>query len=178
MVICVGAVSAGKSFLLSALCEPSFQQDSYIVPTVGVNIFTLNIDSRTHATIRELGGALCAVWSSYIASDTKLIFVVDSSDIASIALVATKLTDCVALLEENSARENKVGRLCIVWTKLDRSASQLARLREVLCLQQLLLDSTLVVTEVLWDPSTCAGLAELRTWVTSAAASDNSAVKK
>jgi len=124
MVICVGAVSAGKSFLLSALCDPSFQQDSYIVPTVGVNIFTLNIDSRTCATIRELGGALCAVWSSYIASETKLIFVVDSSDIASIALVATKLTECAALLEENSARENKVGRLCIVWTKLDRSASQ------------------------------------------------------
>jgi len=178
MVICVGAVSAGKSFLLSALCDPSFEHDSYIVPTVGVNIFTLNIDSRTHATIRELGGALCAVWSSYIASETKLIFVVDSSDIASIALVATKLTECVTLLEDNSARENKVGRLCIVWTKLDRSASQIVRLREVLCLQQLLLDSTLVVTEVLFDPSTCAGLAELRTWVTSAAASDNSAVKK
>jgi GTPase SAR1 family protein len=178
MVICVGAVSAGKSFLLSALCDPSFQQDSYIVPTVGVNIFSLNIDSRTCTTIRELGGALCAVWSSYIASETKLIFVVDSSDIASIALVATKLTECAALLEENSARENKVGRLCIVWTKLDRSASQPARLREVLCLQQLLLDSTLVVTEVLWDSSTCAGLEEFRTWVLSAATSDNSAVKK
>jgi len=124
MVICVGAVSAGKSFLLSALCDPSFEKDSYIVPTVGVNIFTLNIDSRACATIRELGGALCAVWSSYIASETRLIFVIDSSDIASIALVATKLTECVALLEDNSAQENKVGRLCIVWTKLDRSASQ------------------------------------------------------
>jgi len=178
MVICVGAVSAGKSFLLSALCDPSFEKDSNIVPTVGVNIFTLNIDSKACATIRELGGALCAVWPSYIASETKLIFVIDSSDIASIALVATKLTECVALLEENSARENKVGRVCIVWTKLDRSASQLPRLREVLCLQQLLLDSTLVVTEVLWDPSTCTGLAELRSWVISAAASDNSAVKK
>ena len=42
----------GKSFLLSALCDPSFEQDSNIVPTVGVNIFTLNIDSRTSATIR------------------------------------------------------------------------------------------------------------------------------
>ena len=37
---------------------------------------------------RELGGALCAVWSSYIASETRLIFVIDSSDIASIALVS------------------------------------------------------------------------------------------
>ena len=43
---------SGKSFLLSALCDPSFQQDSYIVPTVGVNIFSLNIDSRTCTTIR------------------------------------------------------------------------------------------------------------------------------
>jgi len=55
---------------------------------------------------------------------------------------------------------------------------QIARLREVLCLQQLLLDSTLVVTEVLWDPSTSSGLSELRTWVISAAASDNSAAVK
>ena len=39
---------------------------------------------------RELGGALCAVWSSYIASETKLIFVVDSSNIASISLVGSK----------------------------------------------------------------------------------------
>ena len=78
------------------------------MPTVGINIFTLNTDSRTTTTIRELGGALCAVWSSYIASETKLIFVIDSSDLGSIALVATKLTECVALLEENSAKENKV----------------------------------------------------------------------
>jgi len=178
MVICVGATSAGKSFLLSALCDPSFERDSCLVPTVGINLFTLNIDSRTSATIRELGGALCAVWSSYIASETKLIFVVDSSNIASISLVATKLTECIAHLEENSARENRVGRLCIVWTKLDRSACQVARLREVLCLQQLLQDSTLVVTEVHWDPRTSAGLSELRSWVISAAASDNASGKK
>jgi len=174
MVFCVGVESAGKSFLLSSLCDPSFQQDTYLVPTVGINIFTLNTDSRTTATIRELGGALCAVWSSYIASETKLIFVIDSSDLGSIALVATKLTECVALLEENSAKENKVGRVCIVWTKLDRSSSQLARVREVLCLQQLLQDSTLVVTEVFWNPSTCTDLSELRNWVLSATASDSS----
>ena len=108
MVFCVGVESAGKSFLLSSLCDPSFQQDTYLVPTVGINIFTLNTDSRTTTTIRELGGALCAVWSSYIASETKLIFVIDSSDLGSIALVATKLTECVALLEKNSAQENKV----------------------------------------------------------------------
>lgn len=174
MVFCVGVESAGKSFLLSSLCDPSFQQDTYLVPTVGINIFTLNTDSRTTTTIRELGGALCAVWSSYIASETKLIFVIDSSDLGSIALVATKLTECVALLEKNSAQENKVGRVCIVWTKLDRSSSQLARVREVLCLQQILQDSTLVVTEVFWNPSTCTDLSELRNWVLSATASDSS----
>ena len=108
MVFCVGVESAGKSFLLSSLCDPSFQQDTNLVPTVGINIFTLNTDSRTTATIRELGGALCAVWSSYIASETKLIFVIDSSDLGSVALVATKLTECAALLEENSVKENKV----------------------------------------------------------------------
>ena len=49
--------------------------------------YTLNKFVTLMCLYRELGGALCAVWSSYIASETKLIFVVDSSDIASIALV-------------------------------------------------------------------------------------------
>lgn len=53
MVICVGGVGAGKTLLLSALCQPaSFSPDSPHVPTVGVNIFTLNTRHNKSVNIR------------------------------------------------------------------------------------------------------------------------------
>ena len=53
MLFCVGAPGAGKSFLLSALCEPaSFSTDSQIVPTVGVNIYTLHTAAKGTIDIR------------------------------------------------------------------------------------------------------------------------------
>jgi hypothetical protein len=53
MVLCVGGPGAGKSLLLSALCEPaSFSPDSVLVPTVGVNIFSLRGRDNRQVDIR------------------------------------------------------------------------------------------------------------------------------
>ena len=43
MVVCVGGVGSGKSLLLSTLTSssPSFPPDTSLVPTVGVNLYTL-----------------------------------------------------------------------------------------------------------------------------------------
>lgn len=166
MVICVGGVGAGKSLLLSALCEPStFSRDSSIVPTVGVNIFTLNTGPKKAINIRELGGALSPVWPTYLATETAIIFVVDASDLFSTAMVAAKLVDCINLLEANAARDNKVGRLCLVWSKLDRTETHVEKMRTVICLQEVVHNSSLVVTEVLWDVVTRSGLDQLEAWV-------------
>jgi len=171
MVICVGGVGAGKTLLLSALCQPaSFSPDSAIVPTVGVNIFTLHTRHRKSVNIRELGGALSPVWSTYLSQESCLIFVIDSSDLSSSGLVASKLCDCIALLETNAVRDNKVGRLCLVWSKLDRSYTHIQTIRSILCLQQVVHHSSLVVTEILWDLEKRTGLTQLEAWVTSVGA--------
>ena len=41
MVVCVGGVGSGKSLLLSTLSSPSFPPSSSLLPTVGVNLYTL-----------------------------------------------------------------------------------------------------------------------------------------
>lgn len=168
MLFCVGAPGAGKSFLLSALCEPaSFSTDSQIVPTVGVNIYTLHTAAKGTIDIRELGGALAAVWFSYLTSSTRLIFVADPSDLSTTALLAVKLLECVELLERNSRGQNKVGRLCLVWSKGDRDLTHISSIREVLGLGTIVQTSTLVVTEIQWNVATGGGLSQLEAWVRS-----------
>ena len=88
MVICVGGSGAGKSLLLSLLRDRDFDPDTALVPTVGVNIFRVEIketaleikgaaDRIKEAActrksrgkvfdIRELGGQLAPVWGDYI----------------------------------------------------------------------------------------------------------------
>jgi len=177
MVVCVGGVGSGKSLLLSTLTSPSssstssstssFPPDTSLVPTVGVNLYTLPSPGGG-ITIRELGGALAPAWPSHLAGETRLLYLVDSCDLHSCGLVATQLVALMALLEDTAARENRVGRLCIVWTKVDRSSSQVAKYRGLLLLPSLIQHSTLVVTEVQWGAGTGAGLQGVREWVTAA----------
>ena len=62
---------AGKSLLLSLLRDREFDTDTALVPTVGVNIFKVEV--RTEGSkrsevidIRELGGQLAPVWADYV----------------------------------------------------------------------------------------------------------------
>jgi len=159
--------------LLSALCNgESFSPDCSIVPTVGVNIFSLSLEPKKSVHIRELGGALAPVWPTYLAVETAVIFVVDASDLFSLGMVATKLLETITVIEANAKRENKVGRLCLVWSKLDRGHSHTHKqtIRNILCLQDVVAASSLVITEVDWLMSSKGGLNQLEDWVRKATA--------
>ena len=70
MVICVGASGSGKTLLLSLLRDRDLDPDTALVPTLGVNIFRVEVRTgrkkREEFTVRELGGQLAAVWGDYI----------------------------------------------------------------------------------------------------------------
>ena len=75
MVVCVGGSGAGKSLLLSLLRDRDFDPDTALVPTVGVNIFRVEVRAAAGSKkkgkgeifdIRELGGQLAPVWGDYI----------------------------------------------------------------------------------------------------------------
>ena len=59
MVLCIGSKGAGKTLLLSLLEDNNFNPNTCLVPTVGVNIFTVTAENgkkRLEIPVRDLGG--------------------------------------------------------------------------------------------------------------------------
>ena len=166
MVICVGGRGAGKTLLLSLLRDRSFNPDSALVSTVGVNIFRLEISvnkkKKEILDIRELGGQLAPVWGDYIKSENSVIFVVDSSNLGQVSLVAVKLVQCLRSLEQRSAESNQVCRLCIVWTR----SGDIASISRVIRLKELCHQSSVVTSQIVFDlDSPATGLDQLQSWI-------------
>ena len=167
MVLCIGGCGAGKTLLLSLLQDKNFNTDTSLVPTVGVNIFTVIAETagKKNATVeipvRELGGGLSPLWRDYLRTETSVIFVINSQDLSKAGLVAVKLCEALAELESVSRERNKVCRLCVVWTR-QGDVNTFARL---LRLRELLQDSCVICTEIRVDIDTQAGLQSLRHWL-------------
>ena len=166
MVVCVGGKGSGKTLLLKLLVDRNFEQDSVIVPTIGVNIFNKDIKCRKKkisVSIRELGGELAPLWVEYLQTETSLIFVVNTLNLGQLGLVAVKLCECLALLERNSRSFNQVARLCVVWTRQGcvKTVTKLLKLKE------LLHNSSVILTEVTFDQKNLSGISELEQWLAS-----------
>lgn len=152
--------------LLKLLLDRKYNQDSELVPTVGVNLYNKELrrgKKKISVSIRELGGALAPLWVEYLKAETSLIFVVDTLNLGQVGLVAVKLCECLAQLERNSISFNQVARLCVLWTKQGcvKTVTKLLKLKE------LLHNSPVILTEVRFDQITLAGIPELEQWLTS-----------
>ena len=166
MVVCVGGPGSGKTLLLKLLTDNKFNQDSVLVPTVGVNIYNREVKygkKKVSVSIRELGGELAPLWVEYLKSETCLIFVVDTQNLGQVGLVAVKLCECLAQLERNSISFNQVARLCVLWTK----QGCVKIITKLLKLKELLHNSPVILTEVRFDPTTLSGIPELEQWLVS-----------
>ena len=166
MVLCIGGCGAGKTLLLSLLQDKNFNTDTSLVPTVGVNIFTVIAEtgkknSTVEIPVRELGGGLCPLWRDYLRTETCVIFVINSQDLSKAGLVAVKLCEALEELESVSQAQNKVCRLCVVWTR----AGDVNTFARLLRLRELLQDSSVISTEIRVDIETQAGLQSLRQWL-------------
>ena len=76
--------------MLSLLRDRTFDKDTQLVSTVGVNIFRLELSvqgkrKKELVDIRELGGQLAPVWTDYIKRENSVIFVVDSSNLGQVS---------------------------------------------------------------------------------------------
>jgi len=169
MVICVGGRGSGKTLILNLLRNKEFDTDSLLVPTVGVNIFRVELPvgkkkKKEIVDIRELGGELAAVWADYVRTDTSLIFVVDSTNIGQVGLVGVKLGQCLQILQQKSADTNQVCRLCIVWTR----SADTSLITRLVRLKELLHDTSVVTTQIVFDINNSdPGLSQLQTWLLS-----------
>lgn len=113
--LCLGPKHAGKTHLLVSLQSPgSITNVSHSVPTIGTNIFTIKFpdpvksssSSSTNAppnpnnsnkakstrtgkipsiTIMEIGGEMAPMWTDYLQNVTKILYVIDTSNLCQIS---------------------------------------------------------------------------------------------
>lgn len=95
-VLCLGPTGSGKTLLLKKL--QNFEQvdeTSSSVPTVGTNLFTIKRGNFS-VTVRELGGIMAPLWNKYFNGITKIIYVVDASNLCQISAAGLLLYTILA----------------------------------------------------------------------------------
>ncbi len=96
--ICVGAPNSGKTLLLRKLHGRSeIDETTSSVPTVGTSIYKLKLSNNKTICVRELGGLVAPLWRHYYQFVSRIIFVVDASNLCQISasgvLLYTILTE-------------------------------------------------------------------------------------
>ncbi|PNI21743.1 ARL16 isoform 2 [Pan troglodytes] len=118
MCLLLGATGVGKTLLVKRLQEVSSRDGKGDLgeppptrPTVGTNL--TDIVAQRKITIRELGGCMGPIWSSYYGNCRSLLFVMDASD-------PTQLSaSCVQLLGLLSAEQLAEASVLILFNKID-----------------------------------------------------------
>lgn len=91
MIVCLGPVGAGKTLLLKKLQDTETIDDTTTtVPTVGTNIFNVKVNEKNYQ-IREVGGSMAPIWSTYFNDIDKVIYVVDASNLCQISAAGVLL---------------------------------------------------------------------------------------
>ncbi|XP_076400042.1 ADP-ribosylation factor-like protein 16 [Peromyscus maniculatus bairdii] len=118
MCLLVGAAGVGKTLLVKRLQklssgdgEGGLGEPPPTRPTVGTNL--TDIVAHRKITIRELGGCMSPIWSSYYGNCHSLLFVMDASN-------PTQLSaSCMQLLGLLSAEELSKASVLILFNKID-----------------------------------------------------------
>ncbi|XP_039715613.1 ADP-ribosylation factor-like protein 16 isoform X1 [Pteropus medius] len=118
MCLLLGATGVGKSLLVKRLQKLSSQDGKGDLgdppptrPTVGTNL--TDIVAHKKITIRELGGCMAPIWSSYYGNCRSLLFMIDASD-------PTQLSaSCAHLLGLLSADPLAEASVLILFNKID-----------------------------------------------------------
>jgi GTPase SAR1 family protein len=125
-VLFLGAEGSGKSLLIRRLCEICKLANKYgsssaapglldvvelsaenTIPTIGVDLNSLPLTEDITLNVREVGATMVSRWDSYYEGCSTIIFVIDSSDLGSIAAAMTLfheiLCNCANLGSKNFA---------------------------------------------------------------------------
>ncbi|XP_012308156.2 ADP-ribosylation factor-like protein 16 isoform X1 [Aotus nancymaae] len=118
MCLLLGATGVGKTLLVKRLQEVTsgdgkgdLGEPPPTRPTVGTNL--TDIVAQRKITIRELGGCMGPIWSSYYGNCRSLLFMMDASN-------PTQLSaSCVQLLGLLSAEQLAEASVLILFNKID-----------------------------------------------------------
>lgn len=126
--LCLGPTQSGKSHLLASLQAPhSITNVTHSVPTIGTNIYTIKLTDTPIAPatglaanaakakaaqkatrrpsknakiiVREIGGEMAAMWTNYLANVTKILYVIDTSNLCQISAAGENCYFCRSISE-------------------------------------------------------------------------------
>ena len=164
-ILLLGCEGAGKTLLcrqLERLCSGSGTADecnTSTVPSIGTELLTLRRGKRA-AAVREVGGAMRAVWARYCAACAACAFVADVSNLAS---AGSAVVEWYALLSEPSLGGKP---LLLVLNQVDREgALTMTTLRQLFRLAECTEAEAGRVTVVAASARTGEGVAAVRNWV-------------
>uniref|UniRef100_A0A8C5QS15 ARF like GTPase 16 n=1 Tax=Leptobrachium leishanense TaxID=445787 RepID=A0A8C5QS15_9ANUR len=122
MCLLLGASGVGKTLLMKRL-QKMISKDAEdpsdvppTQPTVGTNLTDLTIH-RTRVTVREVGGSMGPIWSSYYKDCRSVLFVVDASNPFQVS------ASCIQLLMVLSSPFLAAVSVLILFNKMDLAGS-------------------------------------------------------
>ncbi|XP_039082258.1 ADP-ribosylation factor-like protein 16 isoform X1 [Hyaena hyaena] len=168
MCLLLGATGVGKTLLVKRLqtelrgwegrpgrCSPDA---AHVFPQVGTNLTDIVLQRKV--TIRELGGCMGPIWSSYFGNCHSLLFMMDAAN-------PTQLSaSCVQLLGLLSAEQLAEASVLILFNKIDlpcymtvEEMKSLIRLPDIIaCAKQ-----NITIAEISAQKGT--GLSEVLRWL-------------
>ncbi|KAM4664576.1 ADP-ribosylation factor-like protein 16 [Discoglossus pictus] len=118
MCLLLGATGVGKTLLMKRLQKLSTKDQADLTdvpptqPTVGTNLTDLTIH-RKRVTVREIGGSMGPIWSSYYQDCKFVLFVVDAANPSQVS------SSCIQLLSMLSAPLLAGASVLVLFNKLD-----------------------------------------------------------
>ncbi|XP_015117692.1 ADP-ribosylation factor-like protein 16 [Diachasma alloeum] len=120
MCLCIGPIKSGKTMLMKRLQDGELDEASQTVPTNGVNLFTVRSnDGHFDMVVKEIGGSMAPMWKNYFNRISKIIYVVDASNLCQISAAGVLL---YSLLVEPKLDNVKIA---LVLGKMDLSYRQM-----------------------------------------------------
>ncbi|XP_051015166.1 ADP-ribosylation factor-like protein 16 [Acomys russatus] len=159
MCLLLGAAGVGKTLLLSSRdAKGELGEPPPTRPTVGTNLTDIVVHRKI--TIRELGGCMSPIWSSYYGNCHSLLFVMDASN-------PTQLSaSCVQLLGLLSAQELANASVLILFNKIDLPCHMtMEEIKSLIRLPDIIACATQNITTVETSARNGTGLATVLLWL-------------
>lgn len=104
--LCVGPTGSGKTLMLRKLQgSHEIDETTSSVPTTGTSLHKIKFKTKT-ISIREVGGLVAPLWHNYYNGVTKILYVIDASNLCHISAAGVLFYKILTAPELKHAKVN------------------------------------------------------------------------